>query len=450
MTLWRFIPLADYIKDLAFDPEPDKGLLRHVWEHYFSRTKSTEENEVEFVSPDLQSAPARLLDWVVPPPNWLEASDPIAKRSTKNGVGTSIFYRTELSPDPGEIDDLSTSDMVHRQLSLALEAWQGTHPREPGIQMLLTAPHSGVDEMVRGWAQRQGYLLPVAPTNEQICAPSALWLDELKQQLPTDLEREEDQSKLVIVGLEKYYLRHHNGLGLIRRLMDYLTTEGPPSLVVCHSWAWAYLHDALHVDAMVRPPLTLERCSGEALGAWLIELSSGSHHRTFTFRRGKTILFTVGAEPPDEANEKVYQTFFDKLADISRGNPGIARALWRHSITIEASVDVHEQVQREAADDPGYTIWVQPIDETILPVVPSTFTNDDAFILQTLLIHNGLPRTLLQDVLPRSTSFILRRLQVMLNAELVQYRDGLIEVSPLGYLAVRAFLREQGFFVDDL
>ena len=126
---------------------------------------------------------------------------------------------------------------------------------------------------------------------------------------------------------------------------------------------------------------------------------------------------------------------------------------------------MHEQVKLEAEDDPGYAIWVQPLKEALLPVVPSTFTNHDAFILQTLLIHDGLTRSLIEATVPLSSSLISRRLQVMFNAGLIRYSDSrerddradnelqggdIIEVSPLGYIPVRGFLRDNGFFVDDL
>ena len=441
MHMWQFIPLSDFIKDLASDPEPEKGMVRHIWDHYFSRKKAIENSEVEFVSPELQSAPTRLLDWVAPPPKWQTACGPQAENAETGTASTA-------SND-------SAGEQICCQLSQALQEWQSARVDGPGIHMILAPPHSGIEDMVRGWAQSQEYFVAVAPTSEQIWDANSVWLDDLKRQLVNLAENGQRKARLVLVGLEDYYIRHHNGLNFLRKLMDYLTTEAPPSLVVCNSWAWIYLRDALHIDAMVRPPLTLARSSGETLAAWLTELSGGSHYRTFTFRQGQRILFTIGDEPAGEVDADAYLALCDKLADLSRGNPGVARALWRRSISIEATVDIHEQVQREAKDDPGYTIWVQPIDDSMLPAVPSTFTNNDAFILQTLLIHNGLSRPLLHDALPLSASRISRRLQVMLNAELVRQRTDLegielLEVSPLGYLSVRTFLREQGFFVDDL
>ena len=461
--MWHYLPLSEYIDKLAQTPEPSKGVLRQIWDYYFQRAKVVEEAEIESVSPDLKSAPARLLDWVAPAPNWLEACS-AAGAEDNSGANQSADVTDEYASvqAPLELAHFSASDSddddtnafgtageaVAHHLSLQLAEWRSSRVTESGVQMILAAPHSGVDAMVHGWSQQQGYLMPATPTSNEILAEGADWLSSLREQITTLIDSGARKPRLVLIGLEKYFLRHHNGLNFLRQLMDYLTTEAPPSLIVCQSWAWAYLTNAIHIEAMVGPPLVLARASDKALGAWIMELSSGSHHRTFTFRQGKQLLFTIEQGTLGELEGEAYQSFCTKLAEISRGNPGIARALWRHSISIEASVDLREQVQSEAADDPGYTVWVQPISQKMLPIVPITFTNNDAFILQTLLVHNGLTRDLLQKALPHSASLIARRIQVMLNAGLVRYQDGMIEVSPLGYISVRAFLRENGFFVD--
>lgn len=457
MTVWQFIPLFDYMEKSASAPEPQRGIFRHIWDHYFTRTKSVEETEVEFVGLTLQSAPARLLDWISPPPNWQESCGPKPQPSNNNHSQSKEVSPESTEPllpepdsDAGKPESTSAAEAVCTQLSLALSDWERSQPQSSGVYMLLAAPHSGVDEMVRGWAKRQGHHLPDPPARRQIQDSSAQWFNNLEEKLDKVTKNQQHDTRIVLVGLEQYYLRHHNGLNFLREVLDYLTTEAPSSLVVCNSWAWAYFRDALHIDAMMRSPLTLERIAGDSLGTWLIELSGGSHHRTFTFRQDEDVLFTVERGVLSDLNEDSYHRFCARLAEVSRGNPGIARAIWRHSMSIEATVDVQEQVQREAEDDPGHVIWIQRIHESILPIVPATFTNNDAFILQTLLIHNSLPRDLLPDLLPLSASLISRRIQVMLNANLVRLREGLLEVSPMGYFPVRAFLRESGFFVDDL
>lgn len=435
--MWRLIPVSEYIADRATAPEPEKSIWHYLRQHFFPNQGAPESVEIEFDTPDLQSAPTRLLDWIAPSPDWSAAWHVQSPELDSDDADGDEPSRQMLRITEGQIFDV---------LDAELADWTHAYAGDPGIRVILAAPHSGVQEMVYDWAYHRDYLLCGVPTCDQVWSEFDSWRTQVESLVDA---QGGGSSRLVLVGLERCFVRHHNGLEFIRRLMVYLATSAPPALLVCDSWAWAYLRDAIHLDAIVRPPLTLARQSGETLCKWLINLSNISHHRAFTFRLGGDVLFTVGDGQHDEM-PAVHEKFFDELAELSRGNLGVAQAIWRNNMSVDAEVDVGEQVQREAADDPGYTIWVRPIKQIEIPSVPTTFNNDDALILHALLIHNGISLDLLRQALPISASRISRRLQVMGNANLARERAERFEVTPFGYVPVRNFLRESGFFVDDL
>ena len=107
------------------------------------------------------------------------------------------------------------------------------------------------------------------------------------------------------------------------------------------------------------------------------------------------------------------------------------------------------KAEEKASTDHGKTIWVRPWDQLQLPAVPGAFGLNEAFVLQALLLHDGLPDSLLPRLLPLMPFAIAGSIKQLQIANLVTDEIGCRRVTSLGYVAVRGFLHDEGFLTDD-
>jgi len=169
---------------------------------------------------------------------------------------------------------------------------------------------------------------------------------------------------------------------------------------------------------------------------------------------GRAVLASSGSSSDDQAEteggKKTDREFLTHLAARSRGNPGVARAIWRASLQVNSDEDVEAKAQEEAAEDKGYTMWVNPLPKINLPSLPSGSSREEALVLHALLLHNGLSAPLLSELLPLGHETVLQIVHRLRTARLVTDADECWQVVPLGYPAVRAFLDREGFLIDVL
>lgn len=192
----------------------------------------------------------------------------------------------------------------------------------------------------------------------------------------------------VIDDLARYLLRSADGLRFIRALLPRLLHgDFGQGLVVCDSWTFAFLRRTW--------PLTLPRvfCFAPASPALLRQVGiRGSEHK------------------------------LGQLAARARGNVGMALALWA------CQSDEHRQL-------------AEP---------PPDVSDSTAFILFALLLHRGLTREVLQQVLP---VIVPDQLDVQLlqleQLGIVVRKPEHWRLSVYGYLAVREILGSRDYLLDD-
>jgi hypothetical protein len=327
-------------------------------------------------------------------------------------------------------------------LDEALQPWQTAETEEAGIQALVGAPYSHLAEIAIQWGQRHNYAVIKPPTPQQILENDPQWLQQWEQN---------EAARLILPHLEHCYLRHHNGLDLIRRLLDWLRQRQRPTLLVSDSWAWRYLTLVHHVDALCRAPLTSAPLDAAALDQWLYYLANRDRPRGFTFRQekdGKRILQrrpTPAAATPAHPSE-----FLRHLAARSRGISGVAWAIWRRSLQIAADQDTNLPEQKEAGQDHGVTIWVTTWDELQLPELANSLSHAEAFVLHNLLLHNGLSDTTLALLLPGTSADLVQTLRQLQSAGLIERQETIWRVAAVAYAAVRHTLRSEGYLTDEL
>jgi hypothetical protein len=156
--------------------------------------------------------------------------------------------------------------------------------------------------------------------------------------------------------------------------------------------------------------------------------------------------------PEESGKQEKITDFLQRLAAFSRGNPGVAYAIWRYSLRLAQNKEVQEKTQEAAANDGFHrTIWVEPWSLLNLPSLPTLDRRDRAlFVLHTLLLHDGLPGKLLAQILPFPESQTQGSLQSLRVAGVVTCDQDIWRVAAAAYPGVREFLRYEGYLVDDL
>ncbi len=402
---WRFIPLAQFEKERPQEPtqEAVRHGLRAVWNRLPGRSGAAEP-EIPEEARSLKSAPMTVMDMAAPSPGW----------GRMGGPG----------------------------LDQALGGW--LEGERAGSLAIVSGPTIGVTEMVQAWAGDQGLQILAPPAPDELLAGRE-WLDGV-------LDAVQAGQRLILPGLERCFLRHPEGLDLVRGLLDEIWQGKISCLLTCDSWAWAYLDRVVQVESILPAPLTLSPFDATALDCWFRQLAQRYEPRSLTFRQasdGHPVL-TAQKAPLSDPGVQSDQTFLTHLAARSRGNPGVARAIWRESLQVNSTEEVEVKAQEEAAGDRGYTMWVTPWPKLALPEVPPNTGRAEAFVLHALLLHNGLPAWLLFDLLPMGRAEVVQILHRLRTARLVADEGNRWQVTPLGYPAVRSYLGREGFLTDGL
>lgn len=324
-------------------------------------------------------------------------------------------------------------------LDQLLGDWWAADEPEPPVKFIIGQPHGGHREIVRRWGERRQAAQIATPSCEQILARDQHWFDDGP---PTG-------ERWVLPGLEHCYLRHANGLDLVRRLFQRAESGRLGRGVIgCDSWAWAYLQ---RVWPVPRPDaLTLQAFDGPRLARLLSRLTVSPAGGRVRFRHAVTgnDILIVPAEQERFGPEIV------QLAAHCRGNVGVALRHWRERLCCEPDADASKPNGREAlprtdeqtGEQAEESVWVAA--ELTAPVLPLGSEDDFALVLHALLLHGGLPEALLPDLLPLSPPLCAALLYRLRNAGFVEFGEGRWHVAVLAYAAVRDLLRRRDYLVD--
>ncbi len=395
IQLWRFVPLADYILPAApVTHTVKKGiagfrrLFSQQHEEIASPLKSTDE---------LRTLPDWQLNKIAPPPTW---------------------------------DDAVAS------LDRELKTWLERDETDLPVCVLVGPPHSGYTHILQDWAESHDWNLIRPPSPQQILDGDDSWLTAQIQ----------DDQPWVFPCLEKAYLRHAEGLKLVRRILDLAYAGGlGRGILGCDSWAWSYLGHIWH--GKLPYTLTLQAFDRERLSETFQNAASELTGRNFRFRQaddGKCVL----PNPDSQESAGEMSSFLQLLAAFSRGNLGVALAGWRFSLRTEPDEVLSENIDKEDRQFSQETIWVTPWDQLNIPDLPGNAGHHEAFVFQSLLLHNGLSLELLQQLLPLSPNLVTETLIRLKEVNLTEQRGETWRVTSLGYPVVREFLQSGGYLVD--
>jgi hypothetical protein len=408
-NLWRFIHLDQYNRPSGTSRETMRKGISGLWLRLGWESKA---EESVFAEKELSQVPQELVDKAAPDPDW------------------SAFLPA---------------------MTAALETWLDAKVPGSTNQVFVGPPYHGTSEILTAWAQARDWRLVAAPSPEMILTGGQDWLTQL----------EEDNEPLVLPHLEHCYLRHYDGLTLLRRLLDHIISQSRRWLVGCDSWAWAYLSKALKVNAVFPPPFILEAFDQDRLKIWFQQLAAASGENVFVFRQLDSGKYVLPPPTEDEASgDRSHGAAAEdsgclqNVAAYSRGIPGIALALWRRSFGfVNTTAEDGEECDREApaAGDRNfaYPILVTPWSQINLPGFPGQRVSlGSLMVLHTLLIHGGLWSRILPELLPLSPMEILEDLYLLEASGLLESDQSFWRVTPVGYPAVRQVLQNEGYLTD--
>ena len=356
----------------------------------------------------------------------------------------AFLVRTDLTSVPAYLMERVAAQPDWTTLASALDQALGSwaieeQPATP-IQVVVGAPHSGVPVALAAWAKEMGWRLVVAPSHEQILEGGEAWLEQFSH---------DPEKPLVIPRFEHLYLRHHAGLSLVRRLLDWLWSTKRRCLIGCDSWAWSYLTQALQIDTLLPHPLTLEPFHYHHLRTWLHELASRSERFGVVFRQTDNGNFVLPPGVNGGNGETLEVTDYLKhLAAFSRGIPGVAWVIWRYSLQYEIDEAVEMKAQETAEQDRCLTMWVKTWSQLELPAPSRPVTQPQLFVLHALLLHAGLTTEGLDQVLPLSTTEMMESIHRLRPAGLIETVGDRIQVTAMSYPLVRKVLFQEGYLVD--
>lgn len=392
--IWEYVPMAEYKLPTSFlkhSAEKRLALFRR-----FLRKEKPENDSPIKTKEELQALSHRQLERLIPAPDLFDAAEALETR---------------------------------------LHDWLDQENPVTPVIVLVGAPYSYHAKILTHWAHRKGLKIVPAPSLEQILAGDESWLDD----------EEKINGFWMLPALERLYLRHASGLTLIRRFLERsFSGDFGCGIIGCDSWAWAYL---CHLRRG-KPPftLTLQAFDHKRLAELLRRSTIMPPNKSIAFRQSNNGLYVVPPEK-DETSHEISQ-FLHHIATQSRGIWGIAWEFWRTSLRTEPDNTMMEKTEKEDDHPPDKTIWVTPWEQINLPSVQGNADRNDAFILHTLLLHNGLPLNVIQDLLPMPSGLIAESILQLQETGVIFRQDENWQVSPLGYPAVRQFLKSNGFLVD--
>lgn len=314
------------------------------------------------------------------------------------------------------------------EIARAVAAWRSDS--QAGHLKVIVTPPCDENGVVETFADQQGHTILSPPERQALLARPAAPVPDLG-----------GDGLLVVPQLERWFVRHRNGLGAIRALLAAVYEQDRPVLIGCNSWAWAFLTKAVDINLLFPTPVTFQPFDADRLRDWFSDLSTASATQEIAFRlpgTGQDVFSTEGGAQGGH--------YFRTLAAHSLGVPWVAWHLWRRSLFSGRPNDSDDSADdTPEADDSGRTLYVGEFDQIILPGKrPQTAL----LVLHALLIHGPMTLDEIRAAVP-----LVAEPNIVPSLEatgFVEWVDGAVQCRAAAYPSVRAGLVDAGFPVDTL
>lgn len=386
--LWQFVPPGDYTVPAV---QIQKAAVE-AWlslQNIFRRKNSAAATFK--AEQDLRALPQVRLEHLVPPLPW---------------------------------DDAATA------LDAALQDWLVAGSAATCVKFVVGQPFCGHAEIVSLLGARHRGTEVAPPSIEQILSNDESWFDSWT--LPANF--------WVLPKLEHCYLRHASGLNLVRRLLC-LATNGDlgQGVIGCDSWAWAYLQRIFPLPQAAA--ITLQAFDANRLqDLFYDQMRSRAQQKIHCFN-AKNNQKILG---PSAEQEQLQEEFVE-LAAHCRGNVAVATTYWRQRLRClpdeDAAVDDEKTATRT-----GEQVWVAGMPPE--PELPIGNEEDFFLLLHSMLLHGGLPESLLGELLPFSATRCLGLLGQLQQSGIACCANGRWQVRETAYAMVRRLLSARDYLSD--
>ncbi len=339
----------------------------------------------------------------------------------------ALRRRIEALPPPAPL-----ITFLREELTAAVEAWR-CDPREaPNVLIVLSRPVQPVAPLIgalmAGWTAAAPPARALLPCRHRPADPEALPL-MLEGALEDSLPQEDSSGHtalLTLAGLDQCFLRCIGGWGGIERLRQVIL-ERPDLfwLLGCNSWAWTFLDQVCQISSYLPSARFLPALGGSELQDWLAPVVRElGLHQDGPPRAGRA--------SGDPAVEAMGQDPWAQLANLSAGSGPIAAALFVEALRLDPD------------DEKGPPRLVSPA----LSDLP-TLTDEDRYVLHSLLIHGTLQQDHLAFGLGLPSHLLQPRLHALLAQGVIANTAGELSVRPSHYLSLVKDLANNNFFTGE-
>jgi hypothetical protein len=412
IQIWNFVKKSEYSLPDKPAGEKARSFLASVWHDIFSTEKQSGKVDIQT---ELHSVPQKLLDMIAPYPDWQNAVKVIEDK---------------------------------------LENWLEQPAEDEAFKIFVAPNGSGLHEILAQLAVAKELEVVQSPECEHLTTRDFSWINDLKLC---------KKSPVVIPQLDKFFLRHYNGIEHFRLFMAKLVSLGQKCIIGCNSWLWKFLTQAMHFSESFLEPCFLQSFGANELQDFFCRLESQNGVNLTVFRQTDTGAFVLPMlktyegtmskklkEEYEDKKEDFPALFMKKLALHSRGIPLVAWSIWRSSMNMGPEEEVAEAAKDAAAADRGKTIWVKPFEKISKPEIPTGLGRSASFILQLLLIQDGLPQNIIYKLLDFDKDAIAGTLYQLRQAGVVVLENDVWRVSWIGYPEVRRFLSQEDYLLDSM
>lgn len=397
LILWDFVPLSDFqLPALPVIDAAQKGVT------FFTRLfrKKDPEPLLPIKSDgELQLISGHQLECVSPSPDWRSAS---------------------------------------RMLEERLSEWIKQRSSDQPVLVLVAPPFSGIRTILSTLTSQKKWKSVAPPEPEMILANDDTWFPVAGQ----------NRKPWIFPCLEKSFLRHASGLALVRNFLNqaYSGNLGR-GIICCDSWAWKYLS---HVWRGVSPvSLTLQAFDVFKLTKIFDHQNGPATQIPVIFRQSSNGHNIFRATTSSDDDKPLTSDFLQRLAVHSRGHLEIALSVWRSGLSEEPGSSIEKKPVSGKDDALCQTIWIKAWDQIRHPEVPFDAGRDEAFVIHSLLIHNGLPIEWMKTLVPLHASHVLEIVSKLQEAKIVKVVDGVCSILPAGYPSARKLVQANGLLTDD-
>lgn len=304
------------------------------------------------------------------------------------------------------------------ELSATLTGHLDTKAPHPVFWLCMPA---GNPDLLAAWAEAQGYGLLSPPPRKAL----------LDRQSGFKLSAQQQQSGVLVVPeLEQWFLRHHQGVRIVRDTISQLLAHDGPIVLGGNGFALMLLQQLCSDQDIWPKALTFRPFKTDRLYPWLYRNIYKGETRTFVIKEsfsGKDLFGETIADPIPA------RSLFNRLAADSLGIPWLAWHILTSSLKTRKQVEEGEPSIRDSSAE----LWLHTVPTRNEQALRS---KNAKFILHAIAIHGTLTREELLLVLPSQLAALT---DLCLEGYLLQEEDS-YRINPLCYAAIYHALKSAG------